>query len=98
MENRLWRYFSFFFCASRVNKSWSESRGAEHKPGTNENVGSAVKQHALNELAPDYLQRLFTQGSCDRNGRVLLPLFLATTSSFMHECRYMNNTLQQFMH
>ena len=40
----------------------------------------------------------FTQGSCDRNGRVLLPPFLATTSSFMHECRYMNNTLQQFMH
>ena len=75
MENRLWRYFSFFFCASRVKKSWTESRGAEHKPGTNVYVGSAVKQHALNELAPDYLQRLSLKGAVIETGEFCCLLF-----------------------
>ena len=38
-------FFLFLFYCSRVKKNCTGSRGAEHKPGRNENVVFAVKQH-----------------------------------------------------
>ena len=43
-------------------RSW-KSRGTEHKPGTNGNVGSAVKQHAEtsgHKIHPNYASILET--------------------------------------
>ena len=60
-------------------RSW-KSRGAEHKPGNNGNMGSAVKQHAEttgHDIYPNYASILET-GVKTKNKR----LFLESLHSF----------------
>ena len=52
----------------RVSGCWTQA-------WKNEYVGSAVKQHALNELAPDYLQRLSLKGAVIETGEFCCLLF-----------------------
>ena len=51
-----------FTYVAESKRSW-RSRGAEHKPGTNGNIGSAVKQHAEttgHDIHPSYANILET--------------------------------------
>ena len=51
-----------FTYVGESKRSW-KSRGAEHKPGTNGNIGSAVKEYAENtghDIRPNYMNILET--------------------------------------
>ena len=56
------------------SKRSCKSRGAEHKPGTNGNIGSAAKQHAEttgHDIHPNYANILET-GVKTKNNRLFL--------------------------
>ena len=74
-----WRPCPFTY-VEESKRIW-KSRGAEHKPGTNGNIGSAVKQHAEttgHDIHPNYASILET-GVKTKNKR----LFLESLHSFL---------------
>ena len=69
-----------FTYVEESKRSW-KFRGAEHKPGTNGNISSAVKQHAEttgHDIHPDYASILET-GVKTKNKR----FFLESLHSFL---------------
>jgi len=72
------RTFSFTY-VRESRRNW-KSRGAEHKPGTNGNVNSAIKQHVetSHDIHPIYTNILETGVSGKNKG-----LFLESLHSFL---------------
>ena len=68
-----------FAYVGESKRSW-KSRGAEHKPGTNGNINSAIKHHAEigHDIHPSYAEILET-GVSSKNKR----LFLESLHSFL---------------
>ncbi|KAL9960217.1 hypothetical protein ACROYT_G033644, partial [Oculina patagonica] len=68
-----------FAYVGQSKRNW-KSRGAEHKPGTNGNINSAIKHHAEigHDIHPSYAEILET-GVSSKNKR----LFLESLHSFL---------------